>query len=170
MTPILETARLQLRELVPSDLDFVAEMLADAEVMRYYPRRLTRDLSADWIARQMERYEKDGHGIWLAVERTTGRLVGQVGLVRRSVNGVDECEVNYLMHHAFWRQGFAAEAALACRDHAFSPLGKRRVIAFVRSDNEASQGLAKKLGMAVIGRKRHGSHVYLLFAIDNSCR
>lgn len=47
MTPILETARLQLRELVPSDLDFVAEMLADAEVMRYYPRRLTRDLSAD---------------------------------------------------------------------------------------------------------------------------
>jgi len=30
---ILETARLRLRELVPEDLSFMAEMLADAEVM-----------------------------------------------------------------------------------------------------------------------------------------
>ena len=30
----------------------MAEMLWDADVMRYYPRRLTRDLSAEWIERQ----------------------------------------------------------------------------------------------------------------------
>ena len=66
---ILETARLKLRELVPADLDFMAEMLADADLMRYYPRRLTGDLSADWIARQRERYAADGYGLWLAIGR-----------------------------------------------------------------------------------------------------
>ena len=35
---ILETSRLILREMSPDDLDFVAAMLADAEVMRYYPK------------------------------------------------------------------------------------------------------------------------------------
>jgi RimJ/RimL family protein N-acetyltransferase len=39
---ILETARLRLREMQPGDLDFVAAMLADKEVTRYYERTFTR--------------------------------------------------------------------------------------------------------------------------------
>lgn len=35
---ILETSRLVLREMSLADLDFVAAMLADPEVMRYYPK------------------------------------------------------------------------------------------------------------------------------------
>ena len=167
MSWILETPRLRLRQLTPADLDFMAEMLADAEVMRYYPRRLTRDLSADWIARQMARYVADGHGLWLALERKTGNPVGQVGLVRQVVNGADECEVGYLIHHPFWRHGFAAEGALACRDYAFKTLGKPRVIALVRPDNSASQGLARKLGMEIIGRAPHGGREHLVFAVAN---
>src|SRR5204862_252450 len=92
MTTILETTRLKLRELVPGDVDFMAEMLADAEVMRYYPKRLTRELSTDWIERQIARYKADGYGLWLAEERESGKPVGQVGLVRQQINGADECE------------------------------------------------------------------------------
>ena len=168
MKTILETPRLQLRELVPSDLDFMAEMLADADVMRYYPKRLTRGLSEDWINRQMQRYATDGYGLWLAIERTTGQPVGQIGLVRQTVNGLDECEVGYLIHHPFWRRGFAAEGALACRDHAFGAFDKARVIALVRPDNSASQGLARKLGMDVIGRAPHGGCEHLVFAVAST--
>ena len=50
----------------------MAEMLADAEVMRYYPKRLTRELSAEWIARQRG-YKTDGYGLWLATEKRNGR-------------------------------------------------------------------------------------------------
>lgn len=35
---ILETSRLVLREMSQDDLDFAAAMLADPEVMRYYPK------------------------------------------------------------------------------------------------------------------------------------
>src|SRR5579862_6622312 len=106
MKTVLVTQRLALRELVDSDLDFMAEMLADAEVMRYYPKRLTRELSADWINRQMVRYQSDGYGLWLAEERESGNPIGQVGLVRQFVNGADECEVGYLIHQPYWRHGY----------------------------------------------------------------
>src|SRR5438093_11938708 len=117
MKTILETERLKLRELVPEDLDFMAEMLADAEVMRYYPKRLTRELSTDWIDRQIARYNTDGYGLWLAEERESGEPVGQVGLVRPHINGADECKVGYLIHQPFWCPVFVAEGTLACRDY-----------------------------------------------------
>jgi RimJ/RimL family protein N-acetyltransferase len=44
MTPILETPRLNLRELVPDDLNFVATMLAHPDVSRFHERRF--DLAA----------------------------------------------------------------------------------------------------------------------------
>jgi len=53
---VLETERLCLRQLEPSDLDFAADMLGDTEVMRFYPARLTRDESRAWIDRQRVRY------------------------------------------------------------------------------------------------------------------
>jgi RimJ/RimL family protein N-acetyltransferase len=166
-TFVLETERLRLRELARSDLDFMAEMLADAEVMRYYPRRLTRDLSAEWIDRQIARYRTDGYGLWLAEERGTNTPVGQAGLVRQTINGVDECEVGYLIHRAFWRRGFASEAARACRDYAFRTLGRQRVVSLVRADNEPSQHVARNLGMEVVGHAPHGGYDHLVFAVAN---
>ena len=167
MKTILETERLQLRELVPGDLDFMAEMLADAEVMRYYPKRLTRELSTDWIDRQLARYKTDGYGLWLAEERASGKPIGQVGLVRQHVNGADECEIGYLIHKPFWRHGFASEGALASRDYAFTRLRLPRVISLVRPENAASQGVARKLGMEVVGRAPHGGYEHLVFAVKN---
>jgi RimJ/RimL family protein N-acetyltransferase len=167
MKVILETERLRLRELVAADLDFMAEMLADADVMRFYPKRLTRELSEEWIDRQIERYRTDGYGLWLAEERTTGQPIGQVGLVRQVIDGADECEVGYLMHRPYWRRGYATEGARACRDYAFTTLGKRRVVALVHPENSVSEGVARNLGMEVVGRVPHGGYEHLVFAVDN---
>lgn len=168
MAVILETARLRMRPLEPGDLDFMAEMLADADVMRYYPRRLTRDLAAEWIDRQIDRYRTDGYGLWLAEQRDGSGPVGQVGLVRQTISGLDECEVGYLIHRPFWRRGFATEGARACRDYAFQTLGKSRVISLIRPDNVPSQGVAKNLGMEVVGRAPHGGVEHLVFAVSRS--
>ena len=149
MPAVLETERLALRELLPSDLDFVAAMLGDPETMRFYPRAYTREQSAEWIDRQRRRYAADGHGLWLVTLRENGEPVGQVGLVRQHVDGAFEDEVGYLIARRHWRHGFAAEAALATRDHAFQGLGRRRVISLIRPGNLPSQGVARKLGMSV---------------------
>ena len=146
---MLETERLALRELQPSDLDFVASMLGDPELMRFYPKCYTREESAEWIERQRRRYATDGHALWLVSLKETGEPVGQVGLIRQQVDGAREDEIGYLIARRHWRRGFAAEAARATRDHAFLTLGRRRVISLIRPVNLPSQAVARKLGMTV---------------------
>lgn len=166
MTTILETKRLRLREMTPADLDFVADMLGDTQVMRFYPKPLSRPEAEAWIARQSARYVRDGYGLWLAEERATGRPVGTVGLVAQVVDGVVEAEVAYLVHRPHWRRGFAAEAALAVREHAFGTLGKSRVVSLIRPVNLPSQAVARRMGMAPVATTVLEGLEHTVFAVD----
>jgi RimJ/RimL family protein N-acetyltransferase len=165
-SPILETERLSLRELELSDLDFVAEMLGDPEVMRFYPSTCDRSAALAWIRKQLSRYASDGHGLWLVEECRTGRPVGQVGLAMQQVGDRREPEIGYLIHRPYWRQGFAHEAAVATRDHALGPLGLDRVISLVRPVNVPSRALARKLGMRLERAVSFAGLEHLLYAFE----
>src|SRR5580765_4464857 len=136
---VLQTRRLALRRMDLNDLDFIARMLADPDVMRYYPKLYTRDEATTWIERQEGRYARDGHGLWLIVDRQTHEPLGQCGLAIQSVEGTMLPEIGYLVHQPYWRQGYASEAAAAVRDHAFADLGKDQVISLIRPINVPSQ-------------------------------
>ncbi len=164
---ILETPRLMIREMSLGDLDFVATMLADPEVMRYYPKCYSREEAEAWIQRQINRYAKHGHGLWLVLDKRTGQPVGQVGLLIQHVHGVDEKEVGYLIHRPFWRRGLATEAASGCRDYAFDVLGRQRVISLIRPENVPSQGVARKLGLEPEPeRVRHSGFEHIVFSVS----
>lgn len=166
MNTILRTPRLLLREMSLADLDFVASMLAHPEVMRFYPKCYTREGAKTWIERQTQRYARNGHGLWLAVERESQRPVGQVGLTMQRAGDVEEPEIGYLIHRPFWRRGFATEAAAATRDHALEVLGKPRVVSLIRPENTSSQGVARKIGMTSEGRLvEHGGFPHLVFSV-----
>ena len=147
-TWIIETERVRLREMELDDLDFIATMLADAEVMRHYPSTYNRGEAQRWVEQQMKRYAEHGHGLWLAVERASGQPVGQVGLLLQEVEGKLEPEIGYLLHRPFWHQGLATEAALQVRRYAFAAPGRSRVISLIRPANASSQAVARRLGMA----------------------
>jgi RimJ/RimL family protein N-acetyltransferase len=149
MPVVLETARLILREIEPADLDFLAAMLSDPEVMRYYPKPLDHDESSAWLERQRQRYARDGHGLWLAVDRLSGEPLGQVGVLEQDLGDVVETEIGYLIARAHWRKGLASEAARACRDWAFSALGRPHVVSLIRPENLPSQAVARSNGMAL---------------------
>lgn len=163
---ILETSHLLLRELAPADIDFVAEMLGHPEVMRFWPRPYSRAEGADWIRRQRERYASHGHSYWLAVDKQTGRAVGQAGLLVQQVDGREETGLGYIMHEPFWRRGFATEAAAGCRDFAFQALGKQRIIALIRPENEPSLGVARKLHMTLAGRTIYADFEHLIWQCE----
>ena len=93
MHSILETPRLVFREMSFADLDFVAAMLADPEVMRYYPKCYSREEAKAWIQRNLDRYARDGFGRWLVLDRASGEPRGQVGLTLQEVEGKLEPEV-----------------------------------------------------------------------------
>ncbi len=166
MKTILETNRLLLRERTLADLDFIAEMLAHPEVMRYYPKLFTRDETRVWLERQMKRYEKDGHGLWLVVDKETELPVGQVGLILQEVDGASEFEISYFIHRPYWRRGFATEAAIGVRQYAFETLGLNRVISLIRPENVPSQGVARKLDMSPERETIFRGLKHLVFAIN----
>ncbi len=164
---ILQTQRLLLREMSLGDLDFIAAMLADPEVMRYYPKCYSRDEAAEWIERQQRRYSRHRTGLFLVEDRIIGTPIGQAGLVIQNIRGTDEREVGYLIHRPYWRQGYAYEAALACGHYAFHQLNRQRLFALIRPENTPSLGLARKLGMMPeTATIMHSSFVHQVFSIS----
>lgn len=165
MSVILATRRLTLRELQTTDLDVVAGMLADREVMRHWPRPYTRDEAVDWIARQRDRYARDGHGYWLAVDTGSGRVVGQAGVMTLELNRRPEAALGYILRRDVWGLGYATEAAAAVRDHAFRTTPCDRVVALVRPVNLPSQRVARRLGMRAVGLTTYAGLEHVIFAV-----
>ena len=166
MTFLLETRRLGLRPLTSDDLDFVALMLSDAQVMRHYPRRYTREESSEWIDRQLARYARDGHGLWLVEDRVSGEPVGQVGLCTQFVDDEAIPEVGYLLHHRWWGKGLATEAASAVRDWAFDRGGYSRVISLIRRVNGPSRRVALRIGMELWKEALHAGTPHDVFSAN----
>ena len=132
--------------MVPSDLDAMAGLLGDPEVMRHYPAPKTRDEAAAWIAWNRRNYADYGYGLWI-IETHAGDFVGDCGLTRQVVNGLTKLEVGYHVSPGWQGAGIATEAAAACRDYVTEHLDERELIALVHPDNHASQRVAEKIGM-----------------------
>lgn len=163
---VLETRRLVLREMSLADLDFVTELRAHPEVMRFYPKCYSREESAEWIERHVRRYAEDGHALWLAQEHESGEPVGTIGLTYQLVDDVPTPEIGYLVHRPYWRRGLASEAAAATRDWAFGELGLPRVISLVRPVNLPSQGVARRIGMRPERNTWYSGYDHIVFALE----
>lgn len=155
---ILETERLYLRELRREDRTALCGMLQDAEVMYAYEHAFSDEEVDQWLARQLERYERDGFGLWAVIEKQSGELVGQCGLTMQPYREREVVEVGYLLVKRFWRRGYATEAAVACREYAFERLKIPEVYSIIRENNFASQRVAKRNGMTE--RDRIVKHYY----------
>ena len=144
---VLTTTRLALREMTDDDLDDMAALLADGDVMRYYPRPYTRSEARDWIAWNQRSYRDHGFGLWIMNLRTSGEFAGDCGLTVQHVDGVEELEVGYHVRTSMQHQGYATEAAAAARDFARDVRGYRRLIAIINPLNVPSQQVAVKIGL-----------------------
>jgi len=162
----LETDRLRLRELGPGDLDFVAAMLGDAQVMEWFGRLYDREAEAGWIRRQQLRYRLQGHGYWLVELRDGGTPVGQAGIMDIPVAGQPEPSLGWILAREHWGRGYATEAAAACRDHVLSSLGRPRAICLIRPGNRRSLAVARRLGMRRVGRMTWADYEHLLLAVN----
>lgn len=153
MKQIVETERLYLREMTEDDLPALRNILQDPKAMYAYEHAFSEEEVRAWLANQRRRYEEDGFGLWAVVLRQTGEMIGQCGLTWQDKgDGTRGVEVGYLFQRAFWRQGYATEAAVACREYAFQELGVKEVCSIIRDNNLSSQAVARRNGMAVSGR------------------
>lgn len=159
--PILTTERLTLRPFAPDDLDALAAIYADPDVMRHISGGVrTREQTAASIAAYADEWRAQGHGVWAvtATETKTGQLLGMCGFVGRA-------ELGYIFGRFAWGRGIATEAARACLRFGFEHLGYDAIGAGALKENAASLRILAKLGMRPVPNTHYDNHGGAYFAI-----
>lgn len=146
---ILETERLYLRRMEQDDFFSLCKILQDEETMYAYEGAFTRSEVQEWLDRQLFRYEKYGFGLWSAVLKETHEMIGQCGLTMQPWRDKEVLEIGYLFERSFWHNGYATEAAKACKGYAFEVLNAPEVCSIIRDTNIASQNVAIRNGMVL---------------------
>lgn len=149
---ILETERLYLRKMNPSDYEALSKMLQDEETMYAYEGAFSDEETQEWLDRQIDRYREYGFGLWAVVLKETDEMIGQCGLTMQQWNGRQVLEIGYLLQRAYWHNGYATEAAKACKEYAFTKLDADEVCSIIRDTNTASQNVAQRNGMTVVDK------------------
>lgn len=147
---MLETSRLILRQWQEKDLQPFAELNADPEVMKYFPKALNRQESDNVVARFMAMIiANQGWGFWAVEMKTTGEFVGSVGLAHQPDRfDFSPCtEIGWRINKKFWGKGIAKEAAEASLAYAFNVLHLPEVVSFTSIHNTPSEKLMQRLGM-----------------------
>lgn len=164
---ILVTPRLRLRELVVADAPFVLELLTDPDFVRHIGDRGVRDLDTakTYIADgPRASYAKHGHGLWVAERRDSGEPAGMCGLLRRDY--LPDVDIGYAWLPGHRGHGYAAEAAAAVLDYAYTSLRMPRVLAIVSEGNDASMRLLEKIGMTCLGLQPVDGDSLVVFRSD----
>lgn len=165
---LLESSRLILREMTLHDVDELLKVFANPEVMQFYPKPFDRSMTQVWIERNIQRYSHYGFGLWALISKESGNLIGDCGLVLQEVEGVEELEIGYHIHHDLWGQGLATEAAQTCRDYGFRQLDCKKLISLINPANIASRRVAEKNGMALIKEIKWHNQPTCIYSIGNT--
>ncbi|GHV71760.1 acetyltransferase [Spirochaetia bacterium] len=150
MEIIMETDRTYLREMVENDFDELCTILQDIDVMYAYEHSFTKEEVYDWLNKNIERYNKNGQGLWAVIHKETNIFLGQCGLTIQKINEKEYLEIGYLFKKEYWHKGYATETALACKEYAFDKLKSRNVYSIIRTNNIPSQKVAERAGMKIM--------------------
>jgi RimJ/RimL family protein N-acetyltransferase len=150
----LETERLVLRQFTMSDLNNLADLDADPDVMRFITGGLatSRDeIKDNLLPGFMAWYRRPGgYGCWAADQKSTGAFLGWFRFHPRPRGPHGEIVLGYRLRHAAWGKGYATEGSRALMRKGFTELGARRVVAETMAVNLASRRVLEKSGLNVV--------------------
>lgn len=162
---ILETARCEVREFVPEDLEAI-RALYDEEAVRFLeaPSEDTekeRKILEAYIGKV---YRLCGYGHWAVLSRQTGELVGRIGFSfpNNSAPGpAPDASFGYLVRKDWRGKGIAREVCAALIEYGFSQLGFERIGADTALSNTASDKILRSFGFREVAR-REDQRYYIL--------
>jgi RimJ/RimL family protein N-acetyltransferase len=148
------TERFRLRPFDERDLDDLARLYADPEVMRYIGPGETRSRAHTWreIASFLGHRSMRGYTNLAIEDRRTGSFAGECG--PWFPEGWPMLEVGWLVDPRRWGQGIATEVGRAALDFCFERLDAKEVCSIILPENVASARVAAKLGGTIGGKHK----------------
>jgi RimJ/RimL family protein N-acetyltransferase len=148
---IVEAIRLIFRRPAPDDLDDLFALCRDPEIRRYFPEgTLTHEETKEeleWF--QNGQPDHPELGLWATIHQETDQFVGRCGLLPWTIEHRPEVEVACLLAREHCGQGLGTEAARAIGHYGCEHVHLSRLICMVLPGNQASEKVARKIGMTL---------------------
>ncbi|MBC5659392.1 GNAT family N-acetyltransferase [Anaerosacchariphilus sp. NSJ-68] len=148
---IAETEHLLIREMTLSDLEEVNELYRRNGSFQIEEAEETRGLTPQEEEEKVRAYIDYMYGLyqfgmWVVIEKNSGRLIGRAGFGIADYLDFSEVDLGYLMDRDYRRRGYAEEACRAVLAYGTRTLEFEQVAAYVEEENQKSQRLLEKLG------------------------
>jgi len=151
MRTSLETERLLLRELLPTDDVGMFELDSNPQVHIYLGNKPVTSIEQvrEAIANIRQQYLENGIGRWAVILKETNEFIGWSGLkLEKNVNGYQTFyDLGYRFIQKHWGKGYAYETAKAFVDFGFNNMKLEKINAYADFDNLASRRVLEKVGM-----------------------
>ena len=148
---LLDTDRLILRKMNQVDFKVLYKLLSDEPTMRFFPNPLSKDEVRRWILTSMESYARNGFGRYLVLRKEDGKIIGDVGFTLKTINGLKEVTLGYIIDASYQGKGYGFEASRACLEYGLTELALQRIVVAVTQDNLSGEHLARKLSLFKAG-------------------
>lgn len=174
-SPVIRSARLDLREYGAGDVDRVIALLTGGDPEALPPGApSTPDEVPGWLAEGVHRSRQAGTGVHIMMlDRAADRIVGSIGLFHADWE-VRSAEIGYGVRGDERGKGYASEALAAVARWALTAGGIQRAWLTANTDNVASVRVAEKAGFHREGTLRRaaleedGLHDQALFSLLDS--
>lgn len=143
LAPTLQTERLTLRGPEARDYELIAAFFADDVRSRGFGGPQNRNEAWRWFASMIGHWVLHGYSFWI-LDTRAGETVGMVGIW--GPEGWPEPELGWVMFENGEGKGYAYEAALAVRAHAYQNLGFTTLSSNIFPGNTRSIALAERMG------------------------
>jgi RimJ/RimL family protein N-acetyltransferase len=147
-----ESERLLFRKVTDADFATWLTFCEEENALKYIFSKADQLLTPiqkceKWFEKVNNRYENSLGGMNALIEKETGNLVGQCGLLIQTIDGVEELEIGYSLLKDFRGMGYAIEAASKCKDFAIKNKLSDSLISVIIPENFSSIAVAEKNGM-----------------------
>lgn len=173
----METARLRLRDWEESDVEPFSRLNANEQVMRYFPKTLSKEESRAFYTSIISEFKECGFGLYAVEEKETEDFIGFIGFHKANFESdFTPCiEIGWRLNKEVWGKGYATEGAAACLAYGFKNLGFKDIYSFTADINTPSKRVMSKIGMTFMQmfphpkvEKYHPLNLHVLYHIAHN--
>jgi ribosomal-protein-alanine N-acetyltransferase len=167
----LETERLILKNISPTDREFIFAQFSNEKVNEYlYDEELLTDISrADEIIDFFTQPEPRDHHRWIIVRKSDQVKIGTCGFHLFEGNKCS-AEIAYDLNDSYWGKGYAREALAKIISFAKNSMKLKQVYARIFTKNDRSIKLVEHFGFKKTGEKnlvfRNKEYLHYIYTLE----
>ena len=150
--PVVETARLRLRQMRYTDDKLALRARSEPEVLEHLliPVMSSLEEVHAWMDKMNNGVSEDQWVYWGIADKTTDQFMGYIALwkwdrIHR------RCEVGYTLLPEYWRKGYMTEAIRAAVDFGKTRMQLHSIEAYLSPENKGSLGALTNAGFQSCG-------------------